>query len=143
MFILIFNVFYKHDFSNYRLKVCIENKNILCFYDIETWHFHTISVNILHISVLNFHQVYTFLSLLPPRMKKENATTFTTTIVTLLWLLWLHISWPSAIASAKLLWSCQTLCDPMDHRMLGSSVQGIIQARILEWVAISSSTRSS
>ena len=32
---------------------------------------------------------------------------------------------------------CPTLCDPMDCSMLGSSVRGILQARILEWVAIS------
>ena len=35
--------------------------------------------------------------------------------------------------------SCLTLCDPMDCRLPGSSVHGILQARILEWVAISSS----
>ena len=29
-----------------------------------------------------------------------------------------------------------TLCDPMDSSLLGSFVQGILQARILEWVAI-------
>ena len=34
--------------------------------------------------------------------------------------------------------SCPTLCDPMDHSLPGSSVSGILQARILEWVAISS-----
>ena len=34
---------------------------------------------------------------------------------------------------------CPTLCDPMDCRPPGSSVHGISQARILEWVAISSS----
>ena len=33
--------------------------------------------------------------------------------------------------------SCPTLCDPMDCSMPGSSVHGIFQARILEWVAIS------
>ena len=33
--------------------------------------------------------------------------------------------------------SCLTLCDPMDCSLLGSSVRGILQARILEWVAIS------
>ena len=35
--------------------------------------------------------------------------------------------------------SCPTLCDTMDCSLPGSSVQGIFQARILEWVAISSS----
>ena len=33
--------------------------------------------------------------------------------------------------------SCLTLCDPMDCSPPGSSVHGIFQARILEWVAIS------
>ena len=39
--------------------------------------------------------------------------------------------------------SCLTLCDPMDCRLPGSSVHGILQARILEWVAIPFSWRSS
>ena len=38
---------------------------------------------------------------------------------------------------------CPTLCDPMDCSLLGSSVHGIFQVRILEWVAISCSRRSS
>ena len=33
--------------------------------------------------------------------------------------------------------NCPTLCDPMDCSLPGSSVHGILQARILEWVAIS------
>ena len=40
-------------------------------------------------------------------------------------------------AAAKSLQSCPTLCDPLDGSPLGSSVPGILQARILEWVAIS------
>ena len=39
--------------------------------------------------------------------------------------------------------SCPTLCDPMDCGPPGSSVQGILQARTLEWVAISFSRGSS
>ena len=39
--------------------------------------------------------------------------------------------------------SCMTLCDPMDCSLLGYSVHGILQARILEWVAISFSKGSS
>ena len=39
--------------------------------------------------------------------------------------------------------SCPTLCDPMDYSPPGSSVHGILQARILEWVAISYSRGSS
>ena len=43
----------------------------------------------------------------------------------------------AAAAAAKSLQSCPTLCDPIDGRPLGSSVPGILQARTLEWVAIS------
>ena len=39
--------------------------------------------------------------------------------------------------AAKSPQSCLTLCDPIDGSPLGSSVPGILQARILEWVAIS------
>ena len=40
-------------------------------------------------------------------------------------------------AAAKLLQSCPTLCDPIDGSPPGSAVPGILQARTLEWVAIS------
>ena len=40
-------------------------------------------------------------------------------------------------AAAKSLQSCPTLCDPIDDSQPGSSFPGILQARILEWVAIS------
>ena len=43
----------------------------------------------------------------------------------------------AAAAAAKLLQSCPPLCDPIDSSPLGSSVPGILQARTLEWVAIS------
>ena len=42
-----------------------------------------------------------------------------------------------AAAAAKSLQSCPTLCDPIDVSPPGSPVPGILQARILEWVAIS------
>ena len=45
----------------------------------------------------------------------------------------------AAAAAAKSLQSCPTLCDPIDGSPPGSPVPGILQARILEWVAISSS----
>ena len=44
---------------------------------------------------------------------------------------------------AKLLQLCPTLCDPVDCSPPGSSVHGILQARILEWVAVPSSRGSS
>ena len=39
--------------------------------------------------------------------------------------------------------SCPTFCDPMDYSPRGSSLHGILQARVLEWVAISFSRGSS
>ena len=42
-----------------------------------------------------------------------------------------------AAAAAKSLQSCLTLCDPIDGSPPGSAVPGILQARTLEWVAIS------
>ena len=44
---------------------------------------------------------------------------------------------------AKSLQLCPTFCEPMDHSLPGSSVHGILQARILEWVAMPSSRDSS
>ena len=43
----------------------------------------------------------------------------------------------AAAAAAKSLQSCPTLCDPIDGSPQGSPVPGILQARILDWVAIS------
>ena len=43
----------------------------------------------------------------------------------------------SAAAAAKSLQSCPALCDPIDGSPPGSSVPGILQAKTLEWVAIS------
>ena len=42
-----------------------------------------------------------------------------------------------AIALAKSLQPCPTLCDPIDGSPPGSPIPGILQARTLEWVAIS------
>ena len=43
----------------------------------------------------------------------------------------------AATATAKLLQSCPTLCNPIDGSPPGSPIPGILQARTLEWVAIS------
>ena len=73
-----------------------------------------------------------------PKKKKieYSLVLFYNTIATI------HISvciWrkPRGIYAAKLLQSCPTLCDPIDGGPLGSPVPGILQARTLEWVAIS------
>ena len=43
----------------------------------------------------------------------------------------------AAAAAAKSLQLCPTLCDPIDGRPPGSPVPGILQARTLDWIAIS------
>ena len=50
---------------------------------------------------------------------------------------------PSGVLSVLVAQSCPVLCKPMDYSPPGSSVHGIIQARILEWVAILFSRGSS
>ena len=49
----------------------------------------------------------------------------------------LTLKTPAAAAAAKSLQSCPTPCDPIDGSPPGSPVPGILQARTLEWVAIS------
>jgi len=52
-------------------------------------------------------------------------------------LLYNILSVAAAAAAAKSLQSCPTLCDPIDRSPPGFPIPGILQARILEWVAIS------
>ena len=61
------------------------------------------------------------------QMGKEDVFTHTHT----------HTQWNAAAAAAKSLQSCPTLCDPIDGNPPGSAIHGILQARTLEWVAIS------
>ena len=63
-----------------------------------------------------------------------------TIIVTVCWVLYKHSESESEIEVAQ---SCPTLCDPMDCSPPGSSVHGILHARVLEWGAISFSRGSS
>ena len=59
---------------------------------------------------------------------------------------WLSNSTPPTTkvkGEGEVVQSCPTLCDPMDCNLLGFSVHGILQARILEWIAISFSKGSS
>ena len=46
------------------------------------------------------------------------------------------------VAAAKSLQSCPTLCDPTDGSPSSSTIPGILQARTLEWAAISSSKKT-
>ena len=52
-------------------------------------------------------------------------------------------STPSCVLPAKFLQSCRTFCDPVDCNPAGFSVHAILQAGMLEWVAISFSRGSS
>ena len=58
-----------------------------------------------------------------------------------------QLLWMSVFSSLKgiseVAQSCLTLCDPMDYSLPGSSIHGIFQARVLEWVATSFSRGSS
>ena len=57
-----------------------------------------------------------------------------------IWLSIIYSSVYAAAAAAKLLQSCPTPCDPIDGSPLGSPIPGILQARTLQWVAISFSS---
>ena len=50
-------------------------------------------------------------------------------------------TYTAAAAAAKSLQSCPTLCDPIDGSPPGTPIPGILQARTLEWVAISFSRK--
>ena len=54
-----------------------------------------------------------------------------------------NIGFQNSCMHAKLLQSYPTFCDPMDCNLLGSSVHGILQARILKWIAMPSYRGSS
>ena len=60
---------------------------------------------------------------------------------------WHFSEWPTEMITSmrvcSIAQSCPTVCNPMDYSLPGSSVHGIFQARILEWVAISFSRGSS
>ena len=49
---------------------------------------------------------------------------------------WFPLDWHE-VKWSEVTPSCPTLCDPMDYSLQGSSVHGIFQARVLEWVAVS------
>ena len=79
-------------------------------------------------------QLYSFTYVLSMAVKNPSAR----------WKTWVQsLSWEDSLgkgkaaAAAKSLQSCPTLCDPIDGSPPGSSVPGILQARTLEWVAIS------
>ena len=83
-------------------------------------------------------------------LRREQLTVFATVIIIVIiiniaTIIYIYSSWLSqnaaiiaaAAAVAKSLQLCPTLCDPRDGRPPGPPVPGILQARTLEWVAIS------
>ena len=48
---------------------------------------------------------------------------------------WSGLPFPSPMRESEVIQSCPTLCNPMDCSLPGSSIHGIFQARVLEWVA--------
>ena len=75
--------------------------------------------------LVSFHSVILFMKFIICKTKGKKEFIYTFLI---------HIA---AAAAAKLLQSCLTPCDPIDGSPPGSPVPGILQARTLEWVAIS------
>ena len=57
-----------------------------------------------------------------------------------MWKIYIMYIFSKAAAAAKSLQSCPTLCDPTDGSPPSSAIPGILQARTLEWVAISFSS---
>ena len=71
------------------------------------WHFRLLGTNLIHTLYPSFHKMFNYLP--SPRVSER----------------------VSEVAQ-----SCPTLCDPMYCSLPGSSLHGILQARVLEWVAI-------
>ena len=100
------------------------------FYDNkEEWIIYTYILFKVHILIFIFQFNISFWNNFTFRKNFKNSTKFPAS---------LHIESESEVAQ-----SCPTLCDPMDCSLPGSSVHGIFQAIVLEWVAISFSRGSS
>ena len=97
-------------------------------YDITTTHLHLCSGKRQALP-----KVSNFYSALVSQILLRNVLISSTR--TFLFFCFVHL--PFTAAAAKSLQSCLTLCDPIDGSTPGSAVPGILQARTLEWVAIS------
>ena len=96
------------------------------------WDFVTCSFSLLILIIAQYHCI---------TMPKSILPLMDTWIISSVWQL--HIMQPWIVCESEVVQSCPTLCDPVDCSLRGSSVHGILQARILKWVAISFSRGSS
>ena len=96
-----------------------------------------IFISIIFSSLLLLHIIVLLLQCLKKKNLKSSKCRKLSFLLQYFRLYFLHfISSPFHIPAVKSLQSCPTLCDPMDCSLPGSSVHGICQARVLEWVAI-------
>ena len=104
------------------------------YYPVLPWEITFLStVQCLYIVILVFSLIVSTYSL--SHLGKKNA--FISSLLSLESKMWKR-NFPCSIsAAAKSLQSCPTLCDPIDSSPPGFPVPGILQARTLEWVAIS------
>ena len=87
----------------------------------------------------NFSVIFLLFRIPPsiPHSLKRKSTLITINKTIIFLIIIIISTGPDITATAKLLQSCLTLCDPIDSLPPGSPVPGILQARALEWVAIS------
>ena len=105
-------------------------------------------INSLRVSAVSYHQSHLFIT--QPRMLHTGVTEYVLACIE-----HAHVnpqrtgrgfpakSEDTAAAAAKSLQSCPTPCNPIDGSPPGSPISGILQARTLEWVAISFSAKQS
>ena len=105
------------------LKLNIQKTKIMASSPITSWQIDGETVKT--VSDFTFWGAPKSLQMVTAAMKLKDATS------------WKKSYDQPAAAAAKSLQSCPTLCDPIDGSAPGSSIPGILQARTLEWVAIS------
>ena len=110
-------------------------------------------IGLYHVSFCLYHLIYFSRCIIVGVGKSRPSVNFTSDLIAPIWegLGVLSIVWPGTnnrysshtCLCAKRLQTCPTLCDPMDCVLPGSSVHGILQARILEWIVMPSFRGSS
>ena len=114
----------------------------------EIWSFRDVQIKTITKCHFPFTQLTKMKRATIPIWREHTATTTLEMNLALSRKLNIYIFWVLTNSTLEVKWSevaqsCPTLCDPMDCSPPGSSVHGILQARVLEWVAISFSRGSS